>query len=263
MTNDARWADDMSDAYERWLVPTVFRPFAVDLARRAGQASTVLEIAAGTGVLTAELARALPGARITATDLNESMVRVGRERVPGAAWRQADAMELPFGDSCFDLVACQFGAMFLPDKRAGFAEMRRAAAPGGRVLFNTWAPLETHEFEVALMEALRESLGGEPPSFLADVPHGYADAEQVREDVEAAGLEVAEVETVTLEGRAASAADLARGYCLGTPIRPAIDGGGDLEEITQAVARGMEARLGTGELTGRMTAHVVVAQRSG
>ena len=262
VSSETRWVDDMSDAYERWLVPTLFEPFARDLAGRAGEASAVLEVAAGTGVLTAELLRSLPGARITATDLNDAMVAVGGRHAPGAEWRQADIMALPFADSSFDLVACQFGVMFLPDKRDGFRELRRVLVPGGRLLFNTWAPVETHAFAVAYLDALRESLAGEPPGFLADIPHGYGDAAEVCGDVEAAGLQVLEVETVTLEGRAAAAGDVARGFCLGSPMRAGIEERAPLEEVTRAVADGMEARMGPGEVTGRMTAHVIVARRA-
>jgi ubiquinone/menaquinone biosynthesis C-methylase UbiE len=93
----------MPDAYERWLAPTVFRPFAVDLARRVAVRARprVLELAAGTGVLTRELVAADPSPEVTATDLNEAMVAFGRRRVPGATWRQADAMKLPFEDACY------------------------------------------------------------------------------------------------------------------------------------------------------------------
>src|SRR5437773_11374095 len=117
----------MPAAYDRFLAPAVFRPFAADLARRAAaqQPRRVLEVAAGTGVLTAELLAALPDAHVTATDLNEPMVRYGAGQAPGADWQQADAQALPFDDEQFDLVACQFGVMFFPDKPGAFAEIRR------------------------------------------------------------------------------------------------------------------------------------------
>src|SRR4051812_28958472 len=100
---DRVWSDTMAVAYERYLVPAVFRPFARDLARRVAgrRPRRMLELAAGTGVLTTELARAMPATEITATDLNGSMVELGRDRAPGAAWRVADAMRLPFDDGQF------------------------------------------------------------------------------------------------------------------------------------------------------------------
>lgn len=120
----ARWVGSMPEAYERWLGPTVFRPFAVDLAGRvaARRPGRVLELAAGTGVLTRELLAADPHCDLTATDLNSAMVEFGRRRAPAALWRQADATDLPFDAGRFDAVVCQFGVMFFPDKPAAFAE---------------------------------------------------------------------------------------------------------------------------------------------
>src|SRR3954453_11868002 len=132
------WADDMPAAYDRWLVDPVFRPFAIDLAERASRLSarTVLELAAGTGVLTRELVRS-GSCDVVATDLNPPMVRGGAANVPAATWLPADAMRLPFAAGRFDLVVCQFGVMFLPDKRKGFGQAHRVLSPGGTFLFNT------------------------------------------------------------------------------------------------------------------------------
>ena len=173
----------MPAAYDRWLVPTVFHPFAVDLARRAAAhpVGEALELAAGTGVLTRELVD-VAGA-VTATDLNGAMVELGARRVPAARWQQADAMRLPFDDAAFDLVACQFGVMFFPDKPVAFAEVARVLAPGGRVLMNAWAPLDTHAFEAALVTALGRVFPDDPPTFMSAVPHGYADPDVFAADV--------------------------------------------------------------------------------
>jgi len=130
------WAEDMSAAYDEYLVPAVFRPYADDLASRVARhrPGVVLELAAGTGVLTQTMRARLPGTRITATDLNLAMVEVGSAKVPSATWRQADAVQLPFGDASVDLVACQFGVMFFPDRAAAYAEARRVLRPGGELL---------------------------------------------------------------------------------------------------------------------------------
>jgi SAM-dependent methyltransferase len=249
----------MPAAYEQWLTPTVFRPFAVDLARRvsARAAGRVLELAAGTGVLTRELIGV--SGDVVSTDLNTAMVDLGRESVPQASWQQADAMSLPFDAREFDLVACQFGVMFFPDKRSAFAEVRRVLTPGGTFVFNTWASLDTHDFQAALVDALDRVFPEDPPTFIAAVPHGYDDPEVVAGDVRAAGFRHVAVEAVTLEGRAASAADVAAGYCTGTPLRAAIEERADLPSATAVIAKEMEARLGRGAVTGRMTAYVVEA----
>jgi SAM-dependent methyltransferase len=261
MATDAErvWVDSMPTAYDRWLVPTVFQPFAVDLARRVATrpVGEALELAAGTGVLTHELV-GVAGA-VTATDLNAAMVDVGARRVPAARWQQADATRLPFDDAAFDLVACQFGVMFFPDKPAAFAEAARVLAPGGRVLVNTWAALDTHVFETALVTALARVFPGDPPTFMPAVPHGYADPDVLAADAAAGGLRCASITLVTLEGTTASAADLAAGYCGGTPLRPEISARGDLATATAAVAQEMTALLGEGPVTGAMSAYVLEA----
>src|SRR5689334_25219407 len=133
----------MPEAYEQHLVPVFFRPFAADLAARAAalRPLTILELAAGTGALTSALLTEVPTATVVATDLNEAMVTAGSAREPRADWRQADAQELPFPDGGFDLVVCQFGVMFFPDRPAAYAEVRRVLGPGGRFLFSSWGPL--------------------------------------------------------------------------------------------------------------------------
>jgi SAM-dependent methyltransferase len=259
--NQRLWLDSMAEAYERWLVPTVFQPFAEDLARRVSARAPrrVLELASGTGVLTSELLAAVPSAEVTATDLNDAMVDVGRRRAPGAAWRPADAMALPFDADRFDVVACQFGVMFFPDKPVAFAEARRVLTPDGTLILSTWAAIDTHDFQAALVAGLERAFPRDPPTFMVAVPHGYADVEVVVADLNAGGFRCTAAESVTLEGRAASAAEVAAGYCTGTPLRAEIEARGDLAATTAVVASEMEARLGAGAVTGRMTAHIVEA----
>src|SRR6185369_2662198 len=126
-------------------------PYAEDLARRLAplRPGRLLEIAAGTGVVTRRLAASLPKeCAIVATDLNPPMIEqakaIGTARA--VEWRQADAMKLPFGDAEFDAVVCQFGVMFFPDKAHAFAEARRVLKPGGTFLFNAWDRIEDNEF---------------------------------------------------------------------------------------------------------------------
>jgi ubiquinone/menaquinone biosynthesis C-methylase UbiE len=255
---DRRWSESMPAAYERYLTPVLFRPFAEDLAVRAGalHPRRILELAAGTGVLTSELLAAAPSAEVTATDLNEAMVAFGSARAPGAVWQQADAQRLPFPEGGFDLVVCQFGVMFFPDKVAAFTEVRRVLAPCGRFLFNTWGPLGTHGFDAAVQAGLERAFPVDPPGFLPTVPHGYADPAVVAADLEAAGFAVEEQQELTLQGRAASAADVATGFLSGTPVRAAVEESGDEPAVRDIVIEEMTARLGPGPVTAPMTAYV-------
>ena len=121
--------------YDLHLGPVLFEPYASDLVSRlpSGDRLRVLEIACGTGIVTRRLQEALPDAAIVATDLNEPMIDYARGAVPapGILWQQADAQALGFDDGSFDVVVCQFGFMFLPDKVQGFREARRVLASGG------------------------------------------------------------------------------------------------------------------------------------
>ena len=143
----------MPEIYDRCLGPALFAPFAKYLADLAASRSParVLELAAGTGIATAELVRALPEAAITATDLNPAMVSWARERVVGPTWRPADAQQLDLPDRSFDLVLCQFGVMFFPDKPSAFAETARVLAPGATMLFSVWDVLSGSDFASAVV----------------------------------------------------------------------------------------------------------------
>jgi 2-polyprenyl-3-methyl-5-hydroxy-6-metoxy-1,4-benzoquinol methylase len=124
VATDKVFSGSIPEIYHRLLVPLIFEPYACDLAGRITKANPgrVLETAAGTGVLTKALAAQLPAnAHITATDLNEPMLALAKSRLSDEriAWQQADALALPFDGGSFDAVACQFGAMFFPDRVKG------------------------------------------------------------------------------------------------------------------------------------------------
>ena len=260
---DRRWVDSMPGAYDRWLGSGVFTPFAQEMARRAAarHPQRVLELAAGTGALTRELISALPDAHVIATDLSPAMVDLGAANAPGAEWRQADAMALPFGDGEFDLVTCAFGVMFLPDKRAGFAEARRVLDGDGTLSFSVWGLLEEHDFQAGVVAGVRLAFPDDPPTFLESVPHAYADPAVIAADLEAAGLEATTVETVTLPCHGESAHGVAVGYCHGTPLRGQIEERGSLDDATEAVATELVRRFGDGPVSGSMAAVLVEARR--
>ena len=261
-TADTSWLESMPEVYDRCLGLATFAPFAADLALRALDVphGRVLELAAGTGIVTAGLVEALPDAQITATDLNPPMVTYASTHVPGPTWQVADAQDLTYADDSFDLVVCQFGVMFLPDRIGAYRGIRRVLAPGGTFLFNVWDTLETHAVETAVTDTLAELFPDDPPDFLRRVPHGYADPARIRADAQAGGLVVEELDRVELTGRAPSASVLAEGYCLGTPLRFELqEMGADLGEVVPRVAAGLRRRLGDGLVEGAMAAYVVRA----
>ena len=264
---DRVFAGSIPQLYERYMVPLIFEQYAIDLARRVAslQPSAVLEIAAGTGAVTRHLADQLPAdVSIVATDLNQAMIdhaaSVGTSRP--VTWRQADAMSLPFGDNTFDAVVCQFGAMFLPDKVAGFAEARRVLRPGGTFLFNVWDRIEDNEFADSVTQAMASLFPNDPPRFLARLPHGYHDRAAITGALFDAGFTGSNVlDTVAVQSRAESPRVVAIAYCQGTPLRNEIEARDAtiLDKATDVACAAIEKRFGAGQVTGKIQAHVVLA----
>ena len=169
---DRLFIGSIPELYDAYLVPLIFEAYAADIvARLASRPLTrVLEIAAGTGVVTRAMASMLPeNVSIVATDLNQPMIdracTIGTSRA--VEWRQADAMQLPFRDGTFDAVVCQFGVMFFPDKARAYSEARRMLRPGGVFMFNVWDRIEDNEFADIVTMALGTLF---PPIRLASWP---------------------------------------------------------------------------------------------
>jgi len=264
--SDTVFGGSIPALYDRYLGPLIFAPYAADLARRLKDMSegTVLETAAGTGIVTRELARTLPeSVGITATDLNQPMVDFAAARSDAGriSWRQADALKLPFADATFDVVVCQFGAMFFPDKRAGYGEALRVLKPGGRFIFNVWDRIEDNEFTAVVTDAVAAMFPDDPPNFLARTPHGYHDTAAIRGDLESTGFRHIAIETIAHQSRAASHRDPALAFCQGTPLRNEIEArdAGRLSEATDVAASALAARFGTGPIEGKIQAHVITA----
>ncbi|MEZ0306884.1 MAG: class I SAM-dependent methyltransferase [Ramlibacter sp.] len=265
---DTAFTGSVAQFYEQYMVPLIFEPYAVDLARRvvAAAPGRVLEVAAGTGVVTRQLAQQLDASSsIVATDLNPAMIeegaRIGTARA--VEWRQADAMQLPFGHSAFDAVVCQFGVMFLPDRPHAYGEARRVLRPGGLFAFNAWGPIAANEFADAVTNALATLFPRDPPRFMARTPHGYHDAARISEDLAAGGFTSAPtIETVVFTSRAASAHIAALAYCQGTPLRGEIEARdpGGLERATQVAEAELARRFGTGPIEGRIEALVATVR---
>ncbi|HET6376248.1 MAG TPA: methyltransferase domain-containing protein, partial [Methylocella sp.] len=255
--------------YDRLLVPLIFDSYARHLAELLAKAnpSRVLETAAGTGALTRAMAEVLsPEASITATDLNQPMLDYAAARAPYGrriVWQQADAMALPFEDQMFDAVACQFGAMFFPDKVQAYREARRVLKPGGRFLFNVWCGTGENEFASVVASAVETMFPSDPPCFLRQLPYGYFDVARIRAELAEAGFISTAVETREDVSRASSALDAAAAYCQGTPLRNEIEARDPsrLEEATQRAAEALAQRFGGGPIEGRMKAHVFVSSR--
>jgi SAM-dependent methyltransferase len=266
--SDKVFAGSIPKLYEKYLVPMIFEPYAVDLVNRLASKSLgrVLEIAAGTGVVTRKMASVLPeSVSIVATDLNQAMLDlasgIGTRRP--VEWRQADAMQLPFPDGTFDAVVCQFGVMFFPEKSKAFSEARRVLRRGGVFIFNVWDRLEENEFADTVTTALQSLFPNDPPRFLARTPHGYYDRPTIERDLANGGFTgSARISTVAARSRAGSSRVAALAYCQGTPLRNEIEArdASRLGEATDVAAAAIARRFGQGVVDGNIQAHIVAIE---
>jgi ubiquinone/menaquinone biosynthesis C-methylase UbiE len=267
LETDKVFAGSVPENYDRYMVPLIFEPYAADLARRAASLSpsAVLEIAAGTGVVARALAPKLSaGASYTVTDLNQPMLDYAASRQgPDARikWRQADALALPFENAAFDLVCCQFGAMFFPDRPSAYREAKRVLKPAGHFLFNVWDRIEENVFADDVTNALARIFPNDPPRFMARTPHGYHDTALIRSELEEAGFSRVTIETHAEQSRASSPRIPAVAYCQGTVLRNEIEAreAGKLDAATDYVAAAIADKHGRGEVAAKIQAHIVVA----
>lgn len=265
--SDVVFSGSIPDLYERYLVPLIFQPYAEDLVNRVveREPSSVLELAAGTGVVTRALAsRLIEIAAITATDLNQPMIdhaaNIGTSRP--VTWRQADAVSLPFDDESFDAVVCQFGVMFFPDRHKAYTEMRRVLRPGGVALFNVWDSIEHNDFANVVTQAVATVFADDPPQFLPRTPYAYNNIEIIRADVLAAGFDpTSTIDTVGARSKAATCAMPAIGFCQGSPLRNEIEARapGGLAEATTVATTAIGDRFGPIDVDGAIRAHVITA----
>ena len=267
MADDKAFTGSIPKIYETYLVPLLFQDYAADLVTRvAARAPTrMLEVAAGTGVVTRAMAKGLPASTaIVATDLNPAMLEqaaaIGTSRP--VEFKPADAMQLPFPDQSFDAIVCQFGVMFFPDRAKAIAEMRRVLRPGGALIFNVWDRIEDNEFAAATEAGLAKFFPDDPPRFLSGAPYGYFDHAAIAADVAAGGFTATPtLETLALRSRARLASDPAVGYCQGSPLRGEIESRGALEHGTDAATAEIHQRFGGGPLDTKIQAIVVTVER--
>lgn len=264
---DKVFAGSIPENFDRYLVPLIFESFAADMTQLAAvlSPSAVLETAAGSGVVARALAAKLASdASYTVTDLNQPMLDYAITRQAGddrICWRKADVQALPFEDALFDLVCCQFGIMFFPDRISGYRDAKRVLKPGGRFLFNFWDRIEENVFADDVTNALAEFFPADPPRFLARTPHGYHDTALIRRELRAASFSNIVIDTKDEQSRAPSQRHPAIAYCQGTPLRNEIEGreAGKLEAATDYAASAIAQRHGDGGIAAKIQAHIVMA----
>lgn len=222
-TNYGKFAGSVPETYDRFMGPLFFEPYASDLVQRvpAREPIKVLELACGTGIVTKALRETLPaGSSITATDLNQAMIDYAKLKLgprSGVTWRQADATSIPFENDSFEVVVCQFGFMFFPDKETAAREAYRVLTKDGTFIFNVWDSLEENELTFLAAKTIASFFPDNPPDFYA-LPFGYHDRTEINALLERVGFSRVDGETVRKENVCESARTVATALVKGTPI---------------------------------------------
>lgn len=249
-------------------MPLIFEQYAADLAERtrALAPDTIVEIAAGSGVVTRAVAPTLSrDAKHVVTDLSPPMLDRAASVQPdptGIEWAPADALDLPFDADTFDLALCQFGVMFFPDRVRAYSEARRVLRPGGSFVFNMWDRIEANDFADVVTDALAMRFPEDPPRFLSRTPHGHYDTEVYSSELKAAGFSDITVEPLDAVSAAAGPDIPAVAYCKGTPLRNEIEvlDPNGLDDATNQATQALASRFGDGRIEGRIRAFVITAK---
>jgi SAM-dependent methyltransferase len=208
-----------AEIYHACFVPTVIAPWVEQTlalaAPRPGE--RLLDVACGTGAVTLPAAQRVgPTGQVIGLDPSPEALAVARSlngQQGGAAigWREGSAESLPFADGSFDVVTCQFGAMFFPDRMGALCEMRRVLAPGGRLALTTWGPLDKNLGNAAMAQAWQERVGPEQANKL-NPPHSLSDPAELRGLLAAAGFAQIDVQRQPGRARFSSPQALVGGY---------------------------------------------------
>jgi ubiquinone/menaquinone biosynthesis C-methylase UbiE len=185
-----------AEMYEHSLVGPLFRPWAEIMLEEVNLTSRdrVLDVACGTGIA-ARLAKERLGDAgfVAGVDLSPQMLSVARGAGPGIDWREGSASDLPLHEGeQFDVVLCQQGLQFFPDKPAAARQMRRALAPGGRLGIATWRPIRDMPFVSELHRIAERHLGT-----IIDQRHSFGEAAPLEALLHEAGLHDVRVKSMS------------------------------------------------------------------
>jgi SAM-dependent methyltransferase len=258
-------AGTAAEAYQRELVPTVFGPWAPRVLELAAlrPGMRVLDVACGTGVVARLAAEAVGAAgRVAALDVNPGMLVVAAALKPtGGAeieWVEASAQALPFAEASFDVVCCQLGLQFFPDRAGALREMARVVEPGGLVVLMVWRTIERAPGFAALAAALGRTISAEAEALMR-APFVLGAPGELSGLLRLAGLRDVEIRPEAGEVRFASAAAFVASYVHGSPLAALVAAAPATahDALVREVERSLDAFIHDGSLCFPIEAQLV------
>jgi ubiquinone/menaquinone biosynthesis C-methylase UbiE len=191
----------LAESYERFMVPSLFAPWATYLIQRANPklGERALDIACGTGIVARNVATrvGLQGI-VIGLDVNPDMIDTARAAAErdhlAIEWHTSSAEQLPFPDENFDLILCQFGLMFFRERHAALKEMHRVLRKDGRLVLSVWQGLDRHPFYETLHEVSLRYFGKSS----VQAVFSLGDADELRKLLTDSGFRQIKIEPMSL-----------------------------------------------------------------
>ncbi len=270
MSSQEQWqlAGIAPESYERYLVPGIFRPWAEDLIEQIAlqPGECVLDVACGTGIV-ARLAAQRVGATgsVTGLDLNPGMIVTARALTSSTSvpimWREGAADALPFAEASFDVVFCQQGLQFFPDRLAALREMHRILTRGGRLVLSVWRALPHNPYVVVLAEAVARHVSPEAGASMR-APCAFGDIEALRTSIREGGFRESRIRIAVRLLRMQRVEEFILGQLAATPLAGAVAAlaVSAREALLSDISDALRAYRDDEGVAVPLEAHVVVAQ---
>lgn len=246
----AQFTGSIPEYYDKGLGPNLFEYYGDDMSRRVAASfpESIMEMAAGTGIVTRKIRDCLANnAVLIATDLNQPMLDIAASKFQDdedVSFEPADAMDLPFGADTFDVVACQFGVMFFPDKLQSYHEAKRVLKPGGRYIFSVWCSWDENPFARLAHESVAQFYKGDPPMFYK-VPFSYHDVDIICETLTEAGFSDIQIDRMPHSVKIHDQDEFSKAAVYGNPLSAEIsERGGDPDEAVAAIKKALNENFG-------------------
>jgi ubiquinone/menaquinone biosynthesis C-methylase UbiE len=273
MNAQSQWqfVGSVPENYERYLVASIFAAWADDLVEVAAlqPSERVLDIACGTGIVARTAARKLgSGGSVVGLDLSAPMLAVARTAATAEGmtveWREGSAAKLPLPDGAFDIVFCQQGLQFFPDRPAALREMFRVLSPGGRLVLSVWREIERSPGFAVLAQALTHHIGPEAGTLMTSGPFSLSNPEELHALLAMAGFNDIGIHPAAKILRYPSPDEFVLHYAAGSALAGAVAGADDNARaaLIAEVGEKLQSFVDDQGLAFPIESNIVIARRS-